>query len=175
MGYSHIQRFLSNPLFSTGSFTWFSLYHCSIWGSTTDCPEVRKSASHSWAACDGPKTLSWSFLQLLSLSGWTVQCNLIVLNPLTPSTASTHWRWNQLPTPLGVDNVIQSPPVANVCCAAVHIDSACSINAASSKTKSDNASERPESSLDETAFTWEPFLYIVVIIYYLQYISVLTN
>ena len=34
-----------------------------------------------------------------------------------------------------------------------------SINGASSNTKSDNASERPESSLDETAFTCEPFLY----------------
>ena len=69
-------------------------------------------------------------------------------------------RWNQLPTPLGVERAIHWPPVDNVWEAAAQITSILSMKAASSSINNDRASERPLSSPLETALICEPFLYL---------------
>ena len=56
--------------------------------------------------------------------------------------------------------MIALPPVDSVDCADTQISSILSINAASSNTKRDSASERPASPAAEVAFIWEPFEYL---------------
>ena len=60
--------------------------------------------------------------------------------------------------PFGVDKTIALPPVANVCCAEAQISSTPLINAASSITNSERASDLPASPELDTALICEPFL-----------------
>ena len=100
----------------------------------------------------GPSNSSCSLRHTSSLSGCTDQCNLIVLNLFSSASALTQVLWKKLPVPFGVDNIIDLPPVASVCCADAHISSILSINAASSNTNNDKASDLPASPAAETAF-----------------------
>ena len=56
-----------------------------------------------------------------------------------------------------MDNAIQPPPVANVCCADAQISAILSIKAASSIIRRDTASDLPASLLADVALICEPF------------------
>ena len=77
-----------------------------------------------------PNSSSCLLLHAWSLSGWTLHGNLNVLNLLSPASAFVHILWKKLPVPLGVDNIIPSPPVDIVCCSDAHNSSAPSTKAA---------------------------------------------
>ena len=83
-----------------------------------------------------------------------------MLNVFVSSSPPTQVLWKKFPTPFGVERIIALPPVDSVDCADTHISSILSINAASSNTNSDSASERPASPAAEVALICEPFEYL---------------
>jgi hypothetical protein len=74
-----------------------------------------------------------------------------LLNEFVPSSEPTQVLWKKFPTPFGVERMIALPPVDNVDCADTQISSILSINAASSNTNRDRASERPASPAADVA------------------------
>ena len=82
------------------------------------------------------------------------------MNPFCSSSAPTHVLWKKLPTPFGVERIIALPPVDKVDWDDIHISSILSINAASSNTNKDSASERPASPAADVALICEPLEYL---------------
>ena len=125
-------------------------------GSITVSPDVLKLHSSSCAICRFDIFLVSFLYHPRSRSGCTSHISVVRLKLFVPASESVQVLWNQLPTPLGVESAIQRPPVDNVGYKPVHNSSKPSMCAASSSTKSDNASERPASPDVEAALIEDP-------------------